>query len=116
MFWDAWSHKFHVRRQLADALDKVRNREYCLLSGWDRKFIKGQKYAPLSPMRNQRGTAGIGTDDGLALRTALAPVWDLESVGPNLWAVTRWVPQNAKRTRHLDGSVYTCKHTVRLSL
>jgi transposase len=39
--------KLHVIRHLTDALDDVRKREYSRLSGWHRKFIKGQKYALL---------------------------------------------------------------------
>ena len=37
--------KFHALRHLGEALDKVRRSEYARLSGEDRKFIKGQRYA-----------------------------------------------------------------------
>lgn len=40
--------KFHVIKHLNEALDKVRKSEYARLSGKDRRFIKGQKYALLS--------------------------------------------------------------------
>ena len=40
--------KFHVMRQLGQALDKVRKAEYARLSGKGRRFIKGQKYNLLS--------------------------------------------------------------------
>jgi len=40
--------KFHVLRQLHEALDQVRKSEYARLSGKDRQFIKGQKYTLLS--------------------------------------------------------------------
>jgi transposase len=44
--------KFHVLRQLSDALDKVRKSEYARLTGKQRKFIKGQKYALLAHPEN----------------------------------------------------------------
>jgi transposase len=44
--------KFHVLRQLGEALDKVRKSEYARLSGKDRRFIKGQKYTLLSSREN----------------------------------------------------------------
>jgi len=40
--------KFHIMRHLGEALDKVRKSEYARLSGQNRRFIKGQKYALLS--------------------------------------------------------------------
>src|SRR3979411_1444194 len=44
--------KFHVMRHLGDALDQVRKSEYARLSGKDRRFIKGQRYALLSHQEN----------------------------------------------------------------
>lgn len=44
--------KFHVIRQLGEALDKVRKMEYGRLSGKDRSYIKGQKYTLLSNREN----------------------------------------------------------------
>jgi transposase len=44
--------KFHVLRQLNEALDKIRKSEYARLSGKDRRFIKGQKYTLLSRREN----------------------------------------------------------------
>ncbi len=44
--------KFHILRHLGDALDKVRKSEYARLTGADRRFIKGQKYALLSHREN----------------------------------------------------------------
>ena len=49
--------KFHVLRHLSEALDKVRKQEYARLSGRNRKFIKGQKYALLSHPENLTGDA-----------------------------------------------------------
>ena len=44
--------KFHVKRHLGDALDKVRKAGYAWLSGKDRRFIKGQRYTLLSNREN----------------------------------------------------------------
>jgi transposase len=44
--------KFHVLRHLGDALDAVRKSEYARLTGTDRRFIKGQKYALLAHWDN----------------------------------------------------------------
>jgi transposase len=44
--------KFHVLRHLGEALDTVRKSEYKRLSGRDRRFIKGQKYALLAHREN----------------------------------------------------------------
>src|SRR2546428_13857735 len=57
--------KFHVLRQLHEALDQVRKSEYARLSGKDRQFIKGQKYPLLSrreqpPPRGPRGRKEVG--------------------------------------------------------
>ena len=43
---------FHVMRHLGEALDTVRKTEYARLTGTDRRFIKGQKYALLSHREN----------------------------------------------------------------
>jgi len=58
--------KFHVLRQLNEAMDKIRKSEYYRLSGEDRKFIKGQKYTLLSHREN------LSTDGRKALKTLLA--------------------------------------------
>jgi transposase len=44
--------KFHVLRHLGEALDTVRKSEYARLTGEDRSFIKGQKYALLAHPEN----------------------------------------------------------------
>lgn len=44
--------KFHVLRQLGEALDQIRKSEYGRLKGSKRKFIKGQKYKLLSHKEN----------------------------------------------------------------
>jgi transposase len=45
--------KFHILTHLGEAMDKVRQREYARLSGKDRRFIKGQRYTPLSHWGNR---------------------------------------------------------------
>jgi transposase len=57
--------KFHVLRHLGEALDKVRKAEYCRLTGNQRRFIKGQKYALLSHQEN------LTTDGRRGLRLLL---------------------------------------------
>ena len=44
--------KFHVIQKLCDALDEVRKSEYRRLTGYDRTFIKGQKYVLLRNREN----------------------------------------------------------------
>lgn len=44
--------KFHIIRNLQNALDAVRKSEYKRLSGSDKKYIKGQKYTLLSHKEN----------------------------------------------------------------
>ena len=44
--------KFHVLKQLSEALDKVRRREYARVSAKDKRFIKGQRYTLLSHKTN----------------------------------------------------------------
>jgi transposase len=59
--------KFHVLRQLNDAMDKVRKAEYKRLTNRaDRTFIKGQKYVLLSHRAN------LTPDKRRALQTLLA--------------------------------------------
>lgn len=44
--------KFHILKHLGEAMDKVRKQEYANLTGDDRRYIKGQKYALLSHWGN----------------------------------------------------------------
>lgn len=44
--------KFHVMGHLNKAIDKIRKSEYARLTGKDRKFVKGQKFALLSHREN----------------------------------------------------------------
>jgi transposase len=57
--------KFHILRHLGEALDQVRKSESARLTGQDRRFIKGQKYALLSHKAN------LTLDGRRALRTLL---------------------------------------------
>ncbi|MBM4267352.1 MAG: ISL3 family transposase [Deltaproteobacteria bacterium] len=58
--------KFHVMRQLGEALDEVRRSEYRRVSGGERRFIKGQRYNLLAHREN------LTLDGRKALRTLLA--------------------------------------------
>src|SRR4030067_3549939 len=44
--------KFHIMRDLGEALDEIRKREYARLTEKRREFIKGQKYTLLSHREN----------------------------------------------------------------
>jgi transposase len=57
--------KFHILGHLADALDKVRRREYWRVNKKDRRFIKGQRYTLLS------NKANLDTDGRRSLKTLL---------------------------------------------
>ena len=47
--------KFHILRDLGEALDKVRKAECAHVTGPERKFIKGQKYVLLAHKENLTG-------------------------------------------------------------
>lgn len=80
--------KFHVLRQLGDALDKVRKSEYGRLSGQKRQYIKGQRYALLSHRENltlkgRRGLrlllrANSRLNTAYILRESFGQLWDYE--------------------------------------
>lgn len=81
--------KFHIIRHLGEALDKVRKQEYARLTGRDRKFIKGQKYALLSHRENLKPAARKGLKELLAankryiLKESFGQLWDYNREG---WA------------------------------
>ena len=52
-----WAAGVAAAPSRTEALDKVRKQEYARLSGRNRKFIKGQKYALLSHPENLTGDA-----------------------------------------------------------
>jgi transposase len=81
--------KFHVLRHLSEALDKVRKQEYARLSGRNRKFIKGQKYALLSHPENLTGDARKNLKLLLAANKRLNTAYLLKESFAQLWDYTR---------------------------
>jgi len=81
--------KFHIIRHLGDALDEVRKHEYGRLSGKHRKFVKGQKYALLSHMRNLRGTARRNLKLLLSANKRLNTAYVLKESFGQLWDYRR---------------------------
>jgi transposase len=74
--------KFHILRHLGEALDTVRKHEYARLTGRDRRFIKGQKYALLSHRANLTTEARAGLKTLLAANKRLNTAYLLkESFG-----------------------------------
>ena len=81
--------KFHVLRQLGDALDKVRKAEYAQVTGRKRKFIKGQKYVLLTHRENLSSEgrqnlkllleANKRLNTAYLLRESFAQLWDYKS-------------------------------------
>ena len=95
--------KFHIICHLGEALDKVRKQEFARLSGKDRTFIKGQKYALLSHPENLKGPARktlkllLGANQRLntayLLKESFTQPWDYNS---EAWArkfFDRWREQ-----------------------
>ena len=81
--------KFHVLRHLSEALDRVRKQEYARLSGRNRKFIKGQKYALLSHPENLTGDARKNLQLLLAANKRLNTAYLLKESFAQLWNYTR---------------------------
>jgi transposase len=81
--------KFHVLRHLSEALDTVRKQEYARLSGRNRKFIKGQKYALLSHPENLTGDARKNLKLLLAANKRLNTAYVLKESFGQLWDYTR---------------------------
>ena len=81
--------KFHVLRHLSEALDKVRKQEYARLSGRNRKFIKGQKYALLSHPENLTGDARKNLKLLLAANKRLNTAYVLKESFAQLWDYSR---------------------------
>jgi transposase len=77
--------KFHILRHLGEALDKVRKAEYARLSGRNRRFIKGQKYALLSHPENLTGTARKNLKLLLAANQRLNTAYLLKESFGQLW-------------------------------
>jgi transposase len=81
--------KFHVIRHLGEALDKVRKQEYHRLTGGNRKFIKGQKYALLSHRENLKPEARRGLKQLLAANKRLNTAYLLKESFGQLWDYSR---------------------------
>jgi transposase len=77
--------KFHVIRHLGEALDRVRKQEFARLSGADRTFIKGQKYALLSHPQNLKGPARKNLKLLLAANRRLNTAYLLKESFAQLW-------------------------------
>ena len=130
--------KFHIIRHLGEALDKVRKQEFARLSGPNRTFIKGQKYALLSHPQNLKGPARknlkllLGANRRLntayLLKESFAQLWDYNS---EAWArkfFEGWRAQlkwqrlkpfedfAALIERHWDGIAAYCKPQNKVAL
>jgi transposase len=81
--------KFHVLRHLSEALDKVRKQEYARLSGRNRRFIKGQRYALLSHPENLTGEARKNLKLLLAANKRLNTAYLLKESFAQLWDYNR---------------------------
>jgi transposase len=77
--------KFHVLRHLSEALDRVRKEEYARLTGKQRTFIKGQKYALLSHPQNLSGDARKNLKLLLAANKRLNTAYVLKESFAQLW-------------------------------
>jgi len=78
--------KFHVMKHLGEALDKVRKSEYGRLTGANRRFIKGNKYALLSHPQNLTGSARKNLKILLAANKRLNTAYLLKESFGQLWA------------------------------
>jgi transposase len=81
--------KFHVLRHLGEALDKVRKSEYKRLTGRDRRFIKGQKYALLSHRENLTVEGRQGLQLLLRANKRLHTAYVLKETFGQLWDYQR---------------------------
>jgi transposase len=130
--------KFHVLRHLNKALDKVRTREYARLSGKQRRFIKGQKYALLSHPQNLKGparknlklllAANKRLNTAYVLKESFSQLWDYNSEAwarkffENWRASLKWQRLKpyeefaAMIERHWDGIAAYCKPENKIAL
>jgi transposase len=83
--------KFHIIKQLNEALDKVRKSEYARLSGKDRKFIKGRKYTLLSRRANLSQEGRQSLKALFAANTRLNTAYLLKEMFSQLWDYKREV-------------------------
>jgi transposase len=130
--------KFHVLKHLNDAMDQVRKSEYARLTGKDRRFIKGQKYALLSHWQNLEldgkkalktlFTANKRLNTAYLLKESFGQLWSYKSEAwarkffENWKASLKW--QRLKPfekfaqliERHWDGIAMYCKPENKVSL
>jgi transposase len=81
--------KFHVMRHLGEALDQVRKSEYARLSGPERRFIKGQKYALLSNRENLTWDGRRALRELLRINRRLNVAYVLKESFGQLWDYQR---------------------------
>lgn len=81
--------KFHIMRHLGEALDQVRKSEYARLSGAQRRFIKGQKYALLSHQENLTLEGRRGLQELLRINRRLNVAYLLKESFGQLWDYQR---------------------------
>jgi transposase len=123
--------KFHIMKQLNEALDQVRKSEYARLQGEQRRYIKGQKYVLLSHRENlsMEGRKSLKAllaankrlNTAYLLKECFGQLWDYEREGwarrffDNWKASLKW--QRIKPyekfaetvERHWDGIASYCK-------
>ena len=78
-----------VLRHLGEALDHVRKSEYARVQGKQRRFIKGQKYTPLSNRDNLTLQARRGFKTLLAANKRLNTAYLLKESFGQLWSYER---------------------------
>lgn len=81
--------KFHIMRHLGEALDQVRKSEYARLSGSQRRFIKGQKYALLSHQENLTREGRRALRELLQINRRLNVAYVLKESFGQLWDYQR---------------------------
>jgi transposase len=123
--------KFHVIKQLNEALDEVRKSEYARLQGEQRRYIKGQKYVLLSHRENlsMEGRDSLKTllaanrrlNTAYLLKESFGQLWDYEREGwarrffENWKSSLKWQRLKpyekfaAMVERHWDGIASYCK-------
>ena len=77
--------KFHIMGHLNKALDKIRKSEYARLTGKDRKFVKGQKFALLSHRENLTTEGRKGLRILFAANKRLNTAYILKEEFEQLW-------------------------------
>jgi transposase len=93
--------KFHVLRQLGDALDQVRKHEYARVSGRQRRFIKGQKSTLLAHRENLTLSGRQALKTLLAANKRLHTAYLLKESFGQLWDYGRegWARRFFERWR-----------------